>query len=350
MLAPDAPISYTTEEEDRLTLKMMKNKLEDGELGVFGAEKYFKGVIDEELVKTSNTGGRYEQYRPPEKHEEPCVIPKPKTPSSVRSESSWNSGKGLLVNNGPNGNNHSKKTSVKSLLASLGCKCRDKGSVKVREAKQPVKDVDSGQNTKPVSSKRADEDVNIKREDCFTFPVLNPPIEEILDSSRNEGQTDTGSDGSSDLFEIESFSTNENNSFLAGQAMKNSAYAPSEASVAWSVATASVADFSTPEDLVVTRNVKGNSGILSGCKSVKAVRISGDERGSNEKAGVVVSSARREWCNRLDSETPVAKIQADTKLICAGSGLHISQNGFGVARPVHKTHSKHASSHHLYLK
>ncbi|KAI3816687.1 hypothetical protein L1987_16390 [Smallanthus sonchifolius] len=401
MIASKVSFSYTNEHvtEERFMQKIMKNKVEDDELGIFGAEKYFKGVIDEERLRTSNNGVRCGSNRPQEKHEEPepepCPMPKPKTLSSVHSESSWDSRRGLLVGKGPNGNNRSKKTSVKSLLASLGCNCSDKGSVKITEAKQPVKGGDSGQKPKSLSSKRADEDVTIKREDCFTFPVLNPsmanvkypglpktireqeleqeqegvkfvslekkltmlnwdgstPRPEILDISRNGGQDDTGSDGSSDLFEIESFSTNENNLFLAGQAIENNIYAPSEASVDWSVATASVADFSTPENLTVSKNVKG-SGILSGCTSLKAVRISGDEHSmtSGGKVAVIVSPARREWCNRLDSATPVAKIQADTKLICAGSGLHISQNGFGVARPVHRTQSTHVSSHHMYMK
>ncbi|XP_076953478.1 protein PHYTOCHROME KINASE SUBSTRATE 1-like [Bidens hawaiensis] len=388
MTTSDARFSYTNKHmtDERFMLKTMKNKMEDEELGIFGAEKYFKGVIDEELARTSNTGVHYRSNRPQEKHEESCSLPKPKTASSVRSESSWNSGKGLLVTNGHNGNTHVKKTSVKSLLASLGCKCTDKGSVKVTEAKQPVKSNDLSQKANLLTLKRADDDVNINREDCFTFPVLkHPELLEVkqeheheykksislerklmmsswdavtrradaLGSSRDGGHNDTGSDGSSDLFEIESFSTNENNSFLAGQATKKSMCAPSEASVDWSVATASVADFPTREDSVVTRNVKGNSGILLGCKSLKAVRVSGDERnvvGSGEKATVGVTPATREWCNRVDFTTPVAKIQADIKLMCAGSGLHISQNGFGVANPVHRIHSTYASSHHFNMK
>ncbi|KAI3696404.1 hypothetical protein L1987_79418 [Smallanthus sonchifolius] len=399
MIVSKASFFYTNEHNtgERLTLKIMKNKVEDDELGIFGAEKYFKGVIDEERLRTSSNNVRCGSNRQQEKHEEPepCQMPKPKTPSSVRSESSWDSRRGLLVGKWPNGNNRSKKTSVKSLLASLGCNCSDKGSVKITEAKQPVKGGDSGQKPKSLSSKWDDENVTIQREDCFTFPVLNPPVAnvkhpglpkaireqeleceqegekftslekkltmlnwgrstprpEILDISRNGRNDDTGSDGSSDLFEIESFSTNENNLFLAGQAIENK-YAPSEASVDWSVATASMADFSTPEDLMVSKNVKG-SGILSGCTSVKAVRISGDEHSmpsGAKKAAVIVGPTRREWCNRLDSATPAAKIQADTKLICAGSGLHISQNGFGVARPVHRTQSTHVSSPHMYMK
>lgn len=358
--------AHTTEDSFMLKLAhpqtSTKKKLED-ELGIFGAEKYFKGVIDEELLRTP--GAHYCLNQPQEKHEEPSPIPKPNMAPSVRSESSYNSRKGLLVSNG-NGNDHRKKKSVKSLLASLGCSCNDKDSVKVTHKKVPIKGGDSVQNRNSLSSRWIDGDVNIKKDDCFTFPVLNTepvpevkqewgkgkksfslerkltmlnwdgvtPRAEVLEVSRNGGQNDTGSDASSDLFELESFSTHENNSFLAKQAMDSNdgrlssvnGYAPSEASVDWSVITASAADFSHPEDLRVSRTAKvgSSSGILSGCKSLKAVRISGDEQ---EKGAVLVGPTRREWCRRLDTATPVVKIQADTKLIGMGPDSLRGQNG-----------------------
>lgn len=389
----------TTEERYMLKLTRpqigMKKKVEEDELGIFGAEKYFKGVIDEDLLRASNNKSVHvhaydhnHSIRPHEEHEELYQGNKPKTPPSVRSESSWNSRKGLLVSNG---NDRRKKNGVKSLLASLGCNCNDQESVKitdkkvnVKEAvKQPVKVGDLVPKRKPLSSTWVDEDVNIKREDCFTFPVMNSsmadvkhpelpeeergregkksftldrkltmlnwggvtPKAENIDISRNGGQNDTGSDASSDLFEIESFSTNENNSFLARQAVdKMNDYAPSEVSIDWSVVTASVADYSTPDDLIVSRTV-------SGCKSHKAVRVSSDEQrmaGGGEKAAVMVVPARREWCRRLNSITPVAKIQADNKLIGAGS-VSIGQNRFDTTRSIPFTHSTHAS-HQLYMQ
>lgn len=358
--------AHTT--QDTFMLKLahpqtsMKKKLEDDELGIFGAEKYFKGVIDEELLRTP--GAHYRLNQPQEKHEEPSPLPKTNRAPSVRSESSYNSRKGLLVSNG-NGNDHRKKKSVKSLLASLGCSCNDKDSVKITHKKVPTKDGDLVQNRNSLSSRWIDGDVNIKKDDCFTFPVLNTelvpeikqeggkgklfslerkltmlnwdgvtPRAEVLDVSRNGGQNDTGSDASSDLFELESFSTHENNSFLEKQALDSNdgrlsnvnGYAPSEASVDWSVVTASAADFSNPEDLRVSRTAKvgSGSGILSGCKSLKAVRVSGDEQ---EKGAVLVGPNRREWCRRLDTATPIAKIQADTKLIGMGPNSLRGQNG-----------------------
>ncbi|XP_024989813.1 protein PHYTOCHROME KINASE SUBSTRATE 1-like [Cynara cardunculus var. scolymus] len=440
--------AYLNNPQHHFTIKLpqspQKRNLQDDEIGIFGAEKYFTGAIDDHLLLTTTSNNNHPAAHYPSSNTPqlpPCPSPKPKTHSttpSVRSESSWNSRKGLLATNA---NDHKKKNTVKSLLASLVCNCNDKDSVDVTETKVYVKEpaklpvqavADLGQKTKSLSSRWADEDVhrkknemNSKREDCFTFPVLNssmpdgnhpqlrPQVErekritarenssevfgspvlekgkksfslerkltmlnwdgvtpraEVMDISRNGGHNDAASDASSDLFEIESFSTNENNSFLAKQALESNdgrpsnanGYAPSEASVDWSVVTASVADFSTVEDSTVIQRVKAGaetervkgSGILSGCKNLKAVRVSGDEHcvaGGGEKAAVMVAPTMREWCRRLESVTPITKIQADTKLAGAGSDAHRGQTGFGTARSIPRMHSTHAS-HHLYIQ
>ncbi|KAK1415916.1 hypothetical protein QVD17_31704 [Tagetes erecta] len=319
--------------DDSSTKERFKAKHDD-EIGVFGAEKYFKGVTDEDILRTSYNGVHYHQ-NPTQVHEKPCLLTKSKTVSSVRSESSWNSRRGLLVSNG---SNQSKKISFKSLLASLaGCSCNDKGSVKIAEVKQPVKWGDFGtKKTKLLSSRSwADEDVNIRR------PVLNPKMVDA--NPKPETIDDTGSEASSDLFEIESFSTNKNNLFLARQAIENNMYAPSEASVNWSVVTANDSDFSAPQDLLASRNAKG-LGALSRCTSLKVVRVSGGEHGTimgSNKATVIVSAGQQEWCHRLDSVTPIAKIQADNKLRGAGSDLRGCQTGVCVERSVPRIHSTH---------
>ncbi|KAJ0721067.1 putative protein PHYTOCHROME KINASE SUBSTRATE [Helianthus annuus] len=227
MIALDASCSYSNEDATKecFVPKLTKKHLEDDGLGIFEAEKYFKGVTD--------VHHQINQSR--DKHEDqPCALPKLKAMSSARSESSWNSRRGLLVSNGTN---HRKKISFKSLLASIGCNCNDKDSIKIKEFKQPVKG-GGGLNPSTADAKH------------FRIPKL-PEVDrehiakgEILEVFRNGGQDDTGSDASSDLFEIENFSANEDyNSFLARQATENNEYALSEASVEWSVVTASVADF-----------------------------------------------------------------------------------------------------------
>ncbi|XP_027153268.1 protein PHYTOCHROME KINASE SUBSTRATE 1 [Coffea eugenioides] len=139
----------------------------------------------------------------------------------------------------------------------------------------------------------------------LTWDAIVPKVDEIEVQASSRGMyNDTDSDASSDLFEIESFSTNPSQ-YLTRQASNNSmtqttCYAPSEASIEWSVATASAADFSVMSDTEELRstttkaNPRGNgmalngrstpvrempkrrSGILSGCYSQKAVRVAGD--------------------------------------------------------------------------
>ncbi|KVH97742.1 hypothetical protein Ccrd_000143 [Cynara cardunculus var. scolymus] len=304
-----------------------KKKVEDGEIGIFGAEKYFKGAMDEQLPRTPKLI-QPANVNPQAKDEDPA---KPKGESgtrSVRSESSWNSRSGLLVNNGGNQRVHrsrrEKSSTVKSLLASLGCNCNDKASVTITENRVHV--------VKPPA-KSSDFD-DKKRDDCFAFPVLN---------ARGN---DAASDASSDLFEIETFSTNGNNSFLARQVSNGrssnatlpNGYASSEASIAWSVVTASVTGFSIISDYEDTRAfkthnmermIKGTS-ILSGCNSHKSVRVAGEHLvvSGGDKAGVTVGNTTKERC-RLDSVVPVVKFQAETKPM--------------------SSHSPRAS-HHLYIQ
>ncbi|MFS8028911.1 putative protein PHYTOCHROME KINASE SUBSTRATE [Helianthus anomalus] len=394
-----------------------KKKVEDGEIGIFGAEKYFKGAMDEQAPRTPNSMIKPANYHPKELQEKDEETPKPKTGSgtpSVRSESSWNSRSGLLANGGSRTSHSAKRektSAVKSLFISLGCNCNDNKSVKITENKVLVKEP-----VKPPVLKTAggftDEK---KKEDCFSFPVVNtrpevknePPKDEeseiihvktrrnsseafgspVLEKGKKsfslerkltmlnwDGVTpraenmdidigehnDAGSDASSDLFEIESFSTNGNNSFLARQVSNGrssnatlpNGYAPSEASIAWSVVTASVAGFSIISDyedtkmsknhnMTMSRNVRGSgdmermikgSGILSGCNSHKSVRVSGEHMVMNggEKGGLTLSAAAKDRC-RLDSIVPIMKFQAESKAM--------------------RGHSQSPrASHHLYIQ
>lgn len=385
----DVSFSSYLNENNTMVLKLthppqinLKKKVEDGEIGIFGAEKYFKGAMDEQLPRTPHSikPTNYHPNNLQGKGEEP---PKPQTRSatpSVRSEASWNSRSGLLPNGGHNQQTRQSKrektSSVKSLFSSLGCNCNDKASIKIAEnkviVKEPVKPP-----TKVYAGGFNDNKVSIKRDDCFAFPVLNsnthptvkteiPKVEEedithvrtrrnsseafgspILENGKKsfslekkltmlnwDGVTprsekidmigehnDAGSDASSDLFELESFSTNGNNAFLARQfsngrssnATLQNGYAPSEASIAWSVVTESAAGFSIISDYEDTRTsktlnmpttknvkangdmdraVKGTTGILSGCNSHKSVRVAGEHVivSNGEKTAVTVST------------------------------------------------------------
>uniref|UniRef100_A0A5B6YJU2 Phytochrome kinase substrate 1 n=1 Tax=Davidia involucrata TaxID=16924 RepID=A0A5B6YJU2_DAVIN len=433
--------SYLKNAEETFVLKLAesspahylgKKKFEDGEIGVFGAEKYFNGGTDEESPRIANKGAIRHQYEEDDHPVKPKI--QPGTPS-VYSESSWNSQNALLhgVQRNPPCRKTTNKAHGKSFLASLGynCPCGDKNSVDVDDnnsnksvsfrviqgktstTKEPIK-TGLGSWLNPwikeeMPGKNFDElGLGLNREERFSFPVLNskagnlavktrfqeeglevfgspilekgkktlslerrltmltwdaaanPRVEETEIPANSDGIfNDTGSDASSDLFEIESFTNNVNvNSFLTRQAsdgMSNNNYAPSEASIEWSVVTASAADFSamsdseelrtaaTPNKMVPTAKTTLNKErenwrpSLLGCKSQKAVRVAGDAYITREKA---IPDPRRR--HRPDSFAPVTRFRAETKL----AGFD-SRNG----QQVFDAESVSArSSHLLYIQ
>ncbi|KAL4586829.1 hypothetical protein LXL04_011473 [Taraxacum kok-saghyz] len=399
----DASFSSYMNENNPTVLKLTpikpKKKVEDGEIGIFGAEKYFKGAMDEQLPtpRTSQiinpTGtSHHPKENQIQNHEEPPKLKTGSATPSVRSESSWNSRSGLLVNNYNRRiprYQKEKTSSVKSLLASIGCNCNDNASVKIVEKKVLVKEL-----SKPpakLAGGFTDNKMGTKKEDSFMFPILNtfptaktgaPEMEEsdithvktrrnsseafgspvlekgkksfslerkltmlnwdgVTPRAENIGENnDAASDASSDLFEIESFSTNGNNSFLARQVSNGrssnatNGYAPSEASIAWSVVTASVAGFSITSDYEdntptsrtshnMERMIKG-TGILSGCTNHKSVRVAGERlvvSGGNKPA-VTGSAAAKERC-RLDSVGTIMKFQTENKPTRGSHHLYI---------------------------
>uniref|UniRef100_A0A5B6YJ86 Phytochrome kinase substrate 1 n=1 Tax=Davidia involucrata TaxID=16924 RepID=A0A5B6YJ86_DAVIN len=432
--------SYLKNAEETFVLKLAesspahylgKKKFEDGEIGVFGAEKYFNGGTDEESPRIANKGAIRHQYEEDDHPVKPKI--QPGTPS-VYSESSWNSQNALLhgVQRNPPCRKTTNKAHGKSFLASLGynCPCGDKNSVDVDDnnsnksvsfrviqgktstTKEPIK-TGLGSWLNPwikeeMPGKNFDElGLGLNREERFSFPVLNskagnlavktrfqeeglevfgspilekgkktlslerrltmltwdaaanPRVEETEIPANSDGIfNDTGSDASSDLFEIESFTNNVNvNSFLTRQAsdgMSNNNYAPSEASIEWSVVTASAADFSVmsdseelraavatttnPNKMVVTaktmptpsKEIQKRRPSLLGCKSQKAVGVAGDAYRTSEP--------RRH--PRLDSFAPVTRFQAETKL----TRQHVFD-----AQSLSHSHSA-CSSHLLYIQ
>lgn len=445
---------------------LARKKVEDGEIGVFGAEKYFNGGMDkgkpsiactiremnnEKPVAAAGTdGARRSMHRNEEGAGFDPIKPKiePRTPSMVsessfiRSVSSWESQSALLTSVPRNPyRNNTKMTSRKSLLASLRskCSCSDKNSVET-DQHIPEKYVHGGAITKQslqigpevidiaqINKRRSefsrreamhrkkfnDSGIGLQREKCFAFPIPSSGNQDIklqfgegdelikprksieifgspvlekghkclslerrltmlsweattrVEDAGISNDTEIESDASSDLFEIESLSSRVA-PFLARQESDNmsgcitptTCYAPSEASIEWSVVTGSVADYSVMSDWdelrppsvtsssyykpVVTapamkntsKDVKRrNPGILSGCKNDKAVRVAGDAYMQNDNK--VISDGRgRHETSSAGTFVPLGRTRFE---------VGATVNGYGSQSSFSRSHSEHAS-------
>ncbi|XP_047323732.1 protein PHYTOCHROME KINASE SUBSTRATE 1-like [Impatiens glandulifera] len=324
-------------------------KAEDGEIDVFEAEKYFNGAIDDHEQKSSNLSTI---INGPNKHEPGQYSQNKQRPKvqfgtpSINSESSWNSSSVLLQTTLKNQTpplppQTNKYNNLKTLISNLRCNycsCNDKNSVQVDETSKSIHDKTTARDQSTQSSSylshsntkswtnpclmNRDQDQQQQTMQRKSLEVFGSPVERripmkpTLIVTHNQPSTsiqepcmigrsldgtydETGSDASSDLFEIESFTTNTINTPRG--------YAPSEASVEWSVVTASVADFSALSDSEDVRTMsfssntrkmvskqrnspaketeRRRSGILLGCKNYKAVRVAGDAYRSNTKLG-----------------------------------------------------------------
>lgn len=310
----------------------IKNRADDKEIDVFDAEKYFNGGLNysPKLCTKSLSTHRHKKDDQTQtlaiKKQQQQQQQQPIAALSIRSESSWNSRSALLRN--VSKNQQLRKANKKSFLASIGC-CADKNSVDIDDYirenclidqadDQPELRVTSvGRFSFPVfSSKDGNPAAEQGKEGAperrsqrvFGSPIINaknkltmvtwdaiaPSVAEDLKipSISSEMHNDSDSDASSDLFEIESL-------YKDNPCMTpTTCYAPSEASVEWSVVTASAADFSrlsdsdevassisTPCPKKAGMSFKTGAfkemprirpSILSGCKNHKAVSVAGD--------------------------------------------------------------------------
>ncbi|KAH7570110.1 hypothetical protein ACOSP7_018058 [Xanthoceras sorbifolium] len=446
-----SPVMSTKQEEQHY---LERKKEEDGEIGVFSAEKYFNGVVDDS-PRVPKLGWRNPQDV--KDHERMNLAPaKAKIQSgtpSVHSESSWNSQSALLHSALRNPSRRKEnKAQKKNFLASYfrcKCSCSDKDSIEITEhvgeasfkrspncsvvqsnaiPKGPIKaghHIDTIQIDETGSIK---EDLGLIRENCFSFQTTNsgvgnlpvkipfqedqeeektrksievfgcsvlekrnkssslekrltmlswdatPRVEDIkFSATHGENFNDTESDASSDLFEIESL-TGKANAFLARQGsdatsdcITPTGYAPSEASIEWSVVTASAADFSVMSDseelrpatamtspvkvFSATSNAKTRTSmemprrrpsISLSCKSQKAVRVAGDAYRTYDKANYDLQMRQMS-----DSFTPMTRFQAETKLTSFDSKQR--QHAVAATRSLPRSHSPRPS-HLLFIQ
>ncbi|CAN1187840.1 Protein PHYTOCHROME KINASE SUBSTRATE 1 [Linum perenne] len=285
---------------------LRKDENEDAEIGIFSAEKYFNGGIDEAMTPSRIPSRKLQE----EKKKKDCrnddgnkvavktskIFHSSGITPSLKSESSWNSHSILLKSTFRN-----NKARSKSLISGLTCRCycSDKKSVDVKEEEQ-IGDISFRGNRIPGKLPNAEqisaysEILKTKKETCFSFPTtpsseahepkLFPRSVNLKDirklpARKQEEPEDCESDASSDLFEIESLTGNKVTSFLARQNSGATSgcitpiYPPSEASVDWSVVTAKTTDFYTDHEGFGARSPRRRlgGGSMFGCKTVAAV-------------------------------------------------------------------------------
>ncbi|CAN4100421.1 unnamed protein product [Withania somnifera] len=303
----------------------------DGELSIFGADKYFNKKLEYSAVPT--TGVKYGSQT----NKGMADLPHLKsgsctgTPSILSEASSFNSQSALLQNLPRNRYQaNQKKMRGRGFFASFGCQgpCLGKkqsisGTAAVDEKLRVVKKDMEDQNLTIEEQRKSlevfgsgkmrkgDIAMNLERKlSMLTWDAIpkaqNLPTTTIGSSTVCD---DMASDASSDLFEIDNISIcgyglmkSQISDYVPDGCMSpTTQYAPSEASIEWSVITASAADYSSVisdydakkiifKDDAISRNAactntrtiknvvckedqKARPGGLLGCKSHKAVSV-----------------------------------------------------------------------------
>ncbi|KAK4374564.1 hypothetical protein RND71_005241 [Anisodus tanguticus] len=319
---------------------------DDGELSIFGADKYFSMKLDYGAVLT--TGVKHGGQTNKRMEDLPHVRPSSRTGTpSIRSEASSFNSQSALLQNLPR-NRKQNKTTGRRFFARFGCQgpCSGKkavyvdksserslfragskhsaghfalssGTASVNEKLRVVKKHSDDQDPTIEEQRKSievfgssemrkgDIAVNLERKlsmltwDAIPKAAQNVPTTTIGSSTVCD---DMASDASSDLFEIENISScgyghvnsQTNDNVPAGcMSPATTRYAPSEASIEWSVITASAADYSSgisdydakrisingdakntkTKNAVGKEDQKTRPGGLLGCKSHKAVSV-----------------------------------------------------------------------------
>ncbi|KAJ3702684.1 hypothetical protein LUZ61_006389 [Rhynchospora tenuis] len=331
-------LNHTARNHSSIQFNSSKQRGGDGEIDIFGAEKYFSGTMDYNNDIVPN-----KELNLPDKKDvkvKHSAKSRSRRTASTCSEASGNSRTGLLRQN-----SNMKKADGNKLLGVLLCSCSGKKATdtdaEVVTARNSFGERNMMDEIKLASEMRMKRlelgfteglfggPVNLKgvegtqvsgreNRDCerkvsvCTRENLNPSnfLLASFDNVRNGSDGDTyngrviggtdnygddnddiSSESSSDLFEISSISV-KSHSFFDPDMDKSAIYEPSEASIQWSVVTASAANYSVEsqfDEPKIQNTKESRKGLLMGCVSHKAVNVTTDSHRSKlaKKANTV---------------------------------------------------------------
>ncbi|KAK3440184.1 hypothetical protein EUGRSUZ_B00480 [Eucalyptus grandis] len=301
-------------EETHVPKGLGKATAREGEIGVFGAEKYFNMDIGEDSVPPVADDYTRKIVYNKDSHLDPysrSLKTRSVTPS-LSSETSSNSQTTFLRSfqripyqgkqNSSNG---------RSFLAGLSCNksCSDRKSINVSKNKlaaerQMKEEIRTKVEEEPRISlevfgshakKKGDAvAMNLERKlSILTWDAIPKAQSFPTSSKRSEANDDMNSEASSDLFEIENLSgtssvpplfTRQVSDGFSGCMTPTTLYTPSEASIEWSVVTASAADFSVVSDYE-EKEVSLSSGFQDASQVKTANGKLTQEKSSTEKQG-----------------------------------------------------------------
>ncbi|KAI4381352.1 hypothetical protein MLD38_007431 [Melastoma candidum] len=199
---------------------------EDGEIGVFEAEKYFNGLIDEDILSPGYSV-ELQQQQEPMKSSSSQMSGMTRSTGSLQS---WDS-RALLLRRQRQQQQPRKVSEIrsKSLLAFIiccrcGCDGDDSGDVRFRDGHEGF-------------DPRGQWPPDFVLEKKLTML----PWSDVVPRKEDQNAPDSCSDATSDLFEIESLTGKGSRLLTWHDAASVGDHAPSEASVEWSVVTESAA-------------------------------------------------------------------------------------------------------------
>ncbi|KAJ0987411.1 hypothetical protein J5N97_005767 [Dioscorea zingiberensis] len=301
-----------------MRISIGKGRTEAGELDIFRAEKYFSGVMDDDS-KTPIIPSERARRSSFKKDGKMIVSLKSRSGTeSSCSETSANSRNTLLCDHRKKpaaSCSELKRNNSKKFLRVFRCSCAGKDATKVDKEEVYPQNYKTEMLTERIV-------LGFKREGVPIGPFGSPFVEKaFVGSNRRKSSPfstsagvaaaaggggggdndDLRSESSSDLFEIESLSINVHPLFIP-----EPSYEPSEASIEWSVATASVGHDDRKSEPIMKKAPKSHKpALLLGCVNNKAVSVTTEIYEKPER----VNSGRPD---RFDLETlpPVARYHA----------------------------------------